>query len=89
MHILFRYPYLVRPVLCAGDDLRSGRDCVRGRRSHRRGILPDGRRVRFLLNYSEEEQRAVDQTGLDLLTNRHFSTGDALTLPPWGATILV
>ena len=56
----------------------------------RRGILPDGRQVRFVLHYGEGEStyRCV-YGGTELLTGRGFDAGETLTLGAWGAAVLV
>ena len=56
----------------------------------RKGFLPDGRQVCFILNYSEEERcYCCPDEGVDLLTGCPIRSGDALTLAPWGASVHV
>ena len=56
----------------------------------RKGVLPDGRQVRFVLNYSEEESSYLCPGGCsDVLTGRPVHRGEAISLAPWGASVLV
>ena len=56
----------------------------------REGTLPDGRAVRFVMNFSSEEVAVKNCWGnaKDLLTGRDYAAGAQITLPDWGAVIL-
>ena len=56
----------------------------------REGTLPDGRAVRFVMNFSSEEVAVKNCWGSakDLLTGRDYAAGAQITLPDWGAVIL-
>ncbi|MBR1780068.1 MAG: beta-galactosidase [Oscillospiraceae bacterium] len=55
----------------------------------RSGVSREGRKIRFLLNYSQEDQTVASPWDcIDLRTGRHYRVGDALSLGDWGAAIL-
>lgn len=55
----------------------------------RGGTTPDGRRLRYLFNYSAAPVPApVTAAGTELLTGRPVAAGATLTLPPWGVAIV-
>jgi beta-galactosidase len=56
----------------------------------RKGALPDGRQLRFVLNYSETGSPCrCPRGGTELLTGRPVRSGEVLTLAPWGAAVLL
>lgn len=56
----------------------------------RKGVLPDGQLVRFVLNFSEEENRYRSPcNGTDVLSDHTVLAGDVLPLAPWGVAIIV
>ena len=55
----------------------------------RSGETPDGRRLRYVLNYSAGEQTfSLPWNGRELLTDTPYRAGDPLRLPDWGLMIL-
>ena len=61
----------------------------------RGGTLPDGRAVRYVLNYSASPQQVTKGLvtqgsggGTELLSGRPVKDGAALDLPPWGVAIV-
>jgi beta-galactosidase len=56
----------------------------------RTGYLKDGRRVRYVLNYSANIQHAQlgQSSGKDLLSGRSLTLGRPLVLEPWGVAIV-
>jgi beta-galactosidase len=56
----------------------------------RRGVLSNGRAVRYVLNYSAAPQRltAGSAAGTELLSGRPVENGQPLELPPWGVAIV-
>ena len=55
----------------------------------RGGVLKDGRRVRYVLNYAAAPGHyAVGAAARDLLSGRGYAAGAAVDLAPWGVAIL-
>ena len=56
----------------------------------RKGVLPDGRLVRFVLNYREAESGyRCPCDGTDTLSSRPVCRGEALSIAPWGASVII
>lgn len=55
-----------------------------------RGGHTNGRRVRYVLNYSSSPQRFACDTGssVDLLSERRLAQGEEIELRPWGVAII-
>ena len=77
---------LLRALEGAGVDVTEADAPVAVRRAYG----PQGRAVRFYLNYSAGERRAAYRgaAGGDLHTGAAVQTGETLTLPPWGVRII-
>ena len=56
----------------------------------RKGLLPDGRELRFVLHYGEGEARySCPWDGNDVLTGSSVGEGESLALGPWGGAVLL
>ena len=55
----------------------------------RGGVLRDGHRVRYVLNYAAAPGHyAVGEAARDMLSGRSYAAGEAVDLAPWGVAIL-
>ena len=56
----------------------------------RGGILQDGHRVRYFLNYSASTQNLVNhyEDGIELISGKRVERGQFLTIAPWGVAIM-
>jgi beta-galactosidase len=55
----------------------------------RKGSTPDGRTLRYLLNYSAEgRSTTAAAAGTELLSNRKMTAGQTVELAPWGVAIM-
>lgn len=55
----------------------------------RSGETREGKRVHFLLNYSQEENKVPSRwAGTDLLTGKQYRPGEEIALPDWGCAVV-
>jgi beta-galactosidase len=78
--------------ILAGEAKRAGVEIpeVRFPIIVRGGLLPNGRAVRYVLNYSAAPQRLTTglAAGTELLSGRPLAQGQALDLAPWGVAVI-
>ena len=75
----------------AGRYAKGTVDIARGRVAEmlRSGVNAEGKTLRFLMNYSSEEQTVrCPWRGTDLLTGTVYEKGDSMDLPDWGVRLI-